>query len=273
MTGQPNEGPGLGPGGGNHNPSFGGSGGSYASLGAGSTGPLYGNVGVLSLIGGSGGGGHYIGSYSGGGGGGAFLLAAGDTLTIGGAVSANGGATTHEYQGSGSGGGVRLIADKLFGAGALTAKGGTYGPAGSGGGNGRIRVEVNQSDWAFTSSPAFTCGSPGTDPQIWLPADKPRVNMVSLGGIAIPADPRAGFTWPTGDVYLGSCTGVKTLVIQAENVPLTWHVRVRVAPINGSTATTVDATYVSGDETLSTWQADLSLGQYHTAIQVRASLN
>ena len=204
---------------------------------------------------------------TGGGGGGAILIGAAGALTLSGTIRANGGWAGY-YWGAGcggSGGAIRVIADAVWGTGALRASGDT-------GGNGRIRVETNQSDWAFASTPAFTYDAPGTDPQIWLPADKPRVRIVSLGGVPVPADPRAGATWAGVDAYLADSGGSKTLVIQAEHVPLTWNVRARLAPMTGP-ATVVNATYVSGDETLSTWQADLALGLSYTAIQVRASVD
>ena len=259
-TSQPAQqgGAGLGPGGGMAS----GACGSYGSSGGAGSGPTYGNAGVVPLLGGSGGAAYLnTNAAAGGGGGGGFLLAAGDTIALGGTVRACGFAGV---VGAGSGGGIRLIADNLLGGGTLLATGGA---------SGRIRVEVNQGDWAFISSPVFAYGPPGAVPQIWPPADGPRVRIVSLGGLAVPGDPRAGVTFPTTDVYLGGSGGAYSLVIQADNVPLTWHVKARATPINGSPATLVDASYVSGDATLSTWQADLTLGQYYTAIQVRASLN
>jgi hypothetical protein len=234
----------------------------------------YGNAGLSPILGGSG-----VASdsdWSGGGGGGAILIAAGDTLTLTGSVAATGGSGGNWYSGiyggGASGGGIRLVADKAFGSGSLLANGGS-GWGYPSGGPGRVRLEVNVSDFALTSDPWYTYAPAGTDPDIWLPAGKPRVKVVSLGGLPAPADPKAGITYDTIDFYLAPCTVPRTIVIQADNVPLTWKVGVRVCPTNCTASTWVDATYVSGDESSSIWQADLTLSEWYTVIQVRASEN
>ncbi len=247
---------GFGPGGGLVTWFNGAGAGSYGTTGT-YGGPTYGNPRVLPLIGGSGSGGYA--QYAGAGGGGAILIAASTTITINGAIYARG----FHYGGySGAGGGIRLIADNVTGTtGILRA-------TGSNGGHGRIRIEANAETLSDPGAPAYTVGYPGATATIWPPADAPTVQPLTLGAGSVPSDPRGSFDFPFADVTVAD-PNAQTLVIEARNVPLNWIVKVRVVPRVGQDFT-VNATYVSGDVTLSTWNASLTLPNGFAAIYVRA---
>lgn len=239
--------PGLGPGGGSSSGT-----GSYS----------YGNPGVMPLIGGSG-----SGSYSstaGGAGGGVILVASGGVFTLSGTIGADGG-DTGSWSQKGSGGGIRIIADVFNGSGNMYARGASSSYAG------RIRVEANTTEFLWRSDPVFAFARPGADAVIWPGADAPKVKLISLGGQAIPDEPRADLTWQNTDLYFDA-PGTQALIIQADNVPLNWKVKARVAPMSsGSSATWANAVFVSGDATNSTWSANISMPDRYSIIQVRAS--
>lgn len=137
-------GPGAGGGGerGGHSASAGGGG--YGRPGGGADsnfkGKSYGSPLLIPLMGGSGGGGDAGTPGNGGGGGGGAILIASNTRIIinsgGGRVVANGGSWQGSSHNAGSGGAVRLLAPRVEGQGTVRAIGG-----GSGGGDGRIRVD------------------------------------------------------------------------------------------------------------------------------------
>lgn len=255
-TSQPSGSGGFGPGGGGL-----GSEGSYATIGGGGGGPVYGNAEVLPLIGGSGGASTSSGSRSGGAGGGDILIGAGGNVAVNGSIHASGGSSSSA--GDGAGGAVRIVADTINGNGWIYASPGYYGS-----GDGRVRIEANSSPFEFGSTPAYSFATVGTDAQIW-PDNPPRVKAVSLGGQPVPTEPRVDLTFPNTDLTFTS-PGNQTLVIDTENVPLSWHVRARLIPASGQPSV-IDAVHVSGDEAQSTWQATISLGMYFSVIQVLAS--
>ncbi len=254
---------GFGPGGGLFMSGCWGSGGSYASAGGGTAGATYGNERALPLIGGSGGAGYCSQTSGGGAGGGGILIACAKTITLTGYIYAIGGVGSG---GGGSGGAIRLVAETVSGGGWLRA----YGNSGSGnGGNGRIRVEANTISLSDPGSPGFTQDVVGTTATLWPAATAPVARAISFGPSPVSADPTARFDFPWADVMI-SDEAEQTLVIECRNVPLDWDVKVRVTPKSG-TAFMVDAAYVSGDESLSTWQAAFALPNGFSAIQVRAS--
>lgn len=260
---------GFGPGGGRFDDNT-GDGGSYGGPAGYSTVNLYGNAQTLPLIGGSGGGGS-IGSYSGGGGagGGAIVIAARDTVTLNGSVTSNGGRNTNYDNGGGSGGAVRIIADSFRGttAGSINALGGTaqYRV----GGVGRIRIEANNRTYVGASNPAASIAVPATPPTIWPKETHPSLKVLSIGGVTAPADPRSNIDYPQQDLLLAS-TSAMTIRLEARNVPANWLIKVRIVPRTGA-ETTVNATKVSGDTTLSYWEASISLANGLSFIQARAS--
>lgn len=257
----------------------------YASPGAG-VGSVYGNAKIVPLLGGSGGAGYMrvagVAQQGGGGGagGGAILIAATGTIAIAGSgiIRANGGngtgdATSHAGGSGGSGGAIRLIAHQLNGpASSVTANGGSGAGNGDGssgaGGAGRIRFEYNSGTDIPFSSPPASHAIVGAAAQIWPSATHPTVRIVSIGGAACPADPRANMGLPA-DVSLSQPFPVP-VIIEAANVPLDWNVRLRTVPIRGQDILS-DATLVSGDATLSTWQVQVQLTNGFSIMQARAS--
>jgi hypothetical protein len=252
---------GLGPGGGGHTATASGSGG-YAFPGAGTLpGGAYGNPRIVPLIGGSGGGGSSSQSFGGGGGGGggAILLACAGTASLSGTVNANGGngytSVYAWYSPAGSGGGIRIIANEVTGAAsALSVLGGTGNASGS---VGRIRIEANAITLTGSSSPDYTWLKPldNDTAVLWLPDNAPRIRVVTVGTESVPVDPGNRFN-PPGDVVMVT-TDPQPVMMEANNVPTTWLVKLRVTQRNGASST-IDAALVSGDELSSTWQATLT---------------
>jgi hypothetical protein len=279
---------GFGPGGGNAGTSgrVSGGGGGYAETGGpgasgGAAGGIpYGNIGVFPLIGGAGGGGARSDSSQvggGGGGGGAILIATSGDILLSGTVRANGGTGGNSSSGGaarggggGSGGGMRLIAQSISGNGLLLALGGAGGPAwvpGGTGSNGRIRLEAYEVNLTNPSSPVYSGGMPAKNPRIFRDAETPTVRAVVLGGEDVPHDTRPQFALPS-DVHLEE-GGPTVLLIEAENMPPSGTMVVRMVRTNGVTET-VPATFVSGNAAFSTWEAVLELTQGFSGIQIRA---
>lgn len=274
---------GFGPGGGTLGADSGnGTSGSHAYLptvppGGGAAGPAYGNGGVFPLIGGSGGAGSadWSEGNGGGGGGGAILIASISNVQLGGAVRADGGSdgAHHNYGGGGSGGAIRIVADAVTGGGQVTALGG-YGY--HYGAPGRIRVEANLITLSDLGNPAYTIGVPGGSPRIWPETDTPTVEVISMGGVPIPADPRAAFTFPGTDVSFQTAATYE-LVVRARNVPLGAGTAIRARAVDRSEPGAppfndfVNAAFDSGDDTESIWKAQVPLNNGYAAIQVRAT--
>ncbi len=248
----------LGPGGSSNG------GGSYGSLGEYAAGPVYGNKMVCPLIGGSGG--------SNPAGGGAILVAAAGSIRLlgTGIINANGGPGSNSWDSGGSGGAIRLISDTVEQTSpiGLTAVGGRKN-----GGAGRVRVETNQIiPDVVPGTPAATMALAGTTAKIWPEDTAPKIKSVSLGGVGVPSDPRSEMIVPIyADVYFAGAA-TQNLVIQAENVPLTWKVRARLAPKSG-VPQYIDATHTGGDLASSTWEVQIPLATSFSAIQVRASVD
>jgi len=257
---------GLGPGGGSENCH----GGSYATPGAGGSGPTYGNPAIIPLIGGSGGA---TGGYDrdGGGGGGAILVACGTTLTVNGTVAACGGTdVATSWGGGGSGGAIRLVADSFAGQTsarlAATGGGGVYR-----GGLGRIRIEVNTNAFDGLATPDASTTIPADPPAIWPGDGAPSIKVTHVGGVAVPSDPRASFSFPNQDVSLTTGTPQQFAVrLAATNVPVDWAVSVRLMPRYGDDVVAA-ATLVSGDGQSSVWEAQVTVPTGFSAIQARAT--
>jgi len=233
---------------------------------------VYGNPAVLPLIGGSGGSicTRWGPNAGGGAGGGAILIACPRTITLspsGAYIRARGG-SSEGYQGryGGSGGAIRLIADAVQGPGSLDAW-----TNGWGGAWGRIRIEANSVSLTDPGAPRYTLGSPGATAVLW-PSDlgnAPSARIISVGGQPAPTDPRASLDFPGADVTVPS-GGAQLAVIETRNVPLDWSVVVKVVPKQGYDDL-IRAAYISGDDTLATWNATLPLSSGFTVVQVRAS--
>lgn len=243
---------GSGPGGGAYGLGAAASRASYATIGVGSSSPIYGNSRILPLIGGSGGGGS-TDSYNGGAGGGAILIIAGRKLTVTGGIYARGGSNA-SASGDGSGGAIRVIADTLAGNGAMSA----YGGQGNGG-NGRIRLEANVLSYASQTDPAYSLLLPlGIEGVVtWPPAPEPTVRIATVNSQAVTADPRMNPSALVGGDITISATAAVPITLAAANVPTTSTVTVRVV-LGGGNAYTVPATFQSGNLASSTWTATLT---------------
>ena len=285
---------GMGPGGASYgaNNDHAGSGGSHGGAGTtalttwgasapGSAGVTYGNPGLFPLIGGSGGAGSANGSLGkgGGSGGGAILIATPGQIFLNGGISANGGSATNvgggnRPSGAGAGGGIRLIADSISGTGNLQAIGGAAFSGGvnttsGAGGVGRIRVETNTNELVDLGNPAYSQGLPGTVPRIFRDPLTPQIRSVSLAGNPVPDDPRGKLTFPNSDLVIPD-PGVKTLAIEAENVPVDGLVEIRVIRRTGQDAKIL-ADFVSGTLENSLWSANIPVDAGFSTVQVRAA--
>lgn len=273
---------GHGPGGGGYTTASGnvhGAGGSYGTAGSALTdalrGKRYGNASIIPLIGGSAGAGgiHYSSNSTvgGGGGGGAILIAASSLISQNGTVSANGGNGSGDsswtYGGGGSGGAIRLVSDTIHGGGALRANQGTSNA--NWGGFGRIRVEANDASGLVDPGvPPIVFGFPGDPVVVIPPPESPKLTIIDIAGQPTPADPLAALEFPVADVSLANPFPV-TVQIEARNMPLDWVVTLRLIPKLGADSR-LPATYVSGDETLSFWEADVQFFHGFSALQVHA---
>jgi hypothetical protein len=257
---------GFGPGGGNYAPASGAaSGGSFASVAAGSSGPTYGNAQCIPLLGGSGGSGkrpNQNTSVAGGAGGGAILIAAKGTITINGSILADAPSTSSGF-GGGSGGAIRLVGNVVNVSGSLNASGQ------SGGGDGRIRIEAKTTNITGNVVPAPSIVTAVQTPQIWPYTTRPKVEIYQIGTELVPADPRAALLQP--DVPLAS-GGDKAITVRAFNVPTdgTWVVKVRMAPRNGKESYGT-CTFVSGNQGISLWQCTLNFDSGPVALIARAN--
>ena len=262
-------GAGFGPGGG----AIEAKGGNYGTSPAGEP-PAYGNPSLIPLIGGSGGSG--AGGVGGGGGGGALLIACTQTITLNGGISAAGGAGAAYYYGdttgAGSGGGVRLVCSTLAGTGSCQALAGIGGAKASPG-LGRIRLErvVNSNTLQVVPDPSIVPLTEGATALLWPPAGAPEVRVVSIGGVAAPADPRASFGTEGADVALPQ-TATTEVVVETTNVEEASQVQVRVTPRHSTNYTAVNATVdsvVSTDPLVIRWVASVPVGTGFSAVQVK----
>ncbi len=216
----------------------------------------YSNSQIIPLVGGSGGNGgedSRSGFSGGGGGGGAILIASAETVTISGIVSTTGGGAHQWIDGDGAAGAIRIICDTFSGSPTLTAT--------------RKRIEANNVD--MITAPA-SIALPSDPPKIWLADTDPKLTVVSVDGNPLPTDPRAQLELTATDGVVNGDLAEHEIILQGENIPVCATVDVRGAYVggNGFNAT---ATFQSGDETLSTWVATVSLDKARVlAIQARA---
>lgn len=237
--------------------------GSYATVGL-NGGPIYGNVRILPLIGGSGGAGgswiyngHYT-YYTGGGGGGAILLVVNGSLILNGIIAARGGAAFNYggwYCGTGSGGAVRLVADAFGGevSGAVSVEARDSSAA-----KGRIRLEANSVTGDVRFYPQTDVVAPDDPVLIWPPDAAPSVKVLSIGELDTPDDPRANLEVGQSDVVV-EYSETASIVLQTQNVDtVNGTVQVRVLRKSGN-AFFVDAVFDSGNQLIGTWVAETTL--------------
>ncbi|MDE3067932.1 MAG: carboxypeptidase regulatory-like domain-containing protein [Verrucomicrobiota bacterium] len=139
-------------------------------------------------------------------GGGAVQVTVGGTLSLSGAITANGGDATEFAAGGGAGGSVYLTVGTLVGAGSISANGGAGGEdLGGGGGGGRIAIYFNTNN--FTGSltayggAGYVAGGAGTIylAQNWNNAFPRPVGLVILdnGGLSGTNTPFSRFEGPS----------------------------------------------------------------------------
>ena len=270
-SGSPGSG-GLGPGGGRFLYGVNSGAAGYGTIGGGGYGgPEYGNVAIIPLIGGSGGSGyHHTNNTGGGGGGGALLIVCNNTITVNGTIVSNGGLSSAW---GGSGGAIRLVANSILGtvAGRFTCNGSLNGSVG------RIRLEANTLNFRGIASPVASLKAPldVSDPVIWPPSSAPIVTILTIGGLSVPSDPRAGMVSPPADVNLAT-TGAAVVTLQVQNAPTNSTVLVRLIPRQGTSnaSTEFPATFTGGNSTLWTCTAaGVTVGTAgFTALQARVIL-
>jgi len=244
---------------------------------AGVSAAAYGNPSLVPLVGGSGGAGdpeYNSDRRGGGGGGGAILIATSSSLALTGEVRVNGGLGKdygNENTGGGSGGGIRIVCNAISGTGKLTAIG---GGAWSTGGVGRIRVERASATGSqiISPDPSVVPLTDGSTALLWPPTGSPKVEIVSIGGSAAPADPRASFGAQGADVTLPQGT-TTPVVIRTEFVEDTSQVQVRITPRSNANFTTVNATLDASatglpEDTLQ-WIANVPTNVGYSALQVK----
>jgi plastocyanin len=219
----------------------------------------YGNPQILPLIGGSGAGQAFNRAYSGGAGGGAILIAAQSNIQLAGSITAIGGADGNTA--GGSGGAIKLIANQVAGSGNLNS-----------GTQGRLRIETNSLAATIVANPVTIAVPPGTTPTLFQSLSSPTVKIVSVDGVASPADPTAPLV-SAADIAIQKNTPV-TIVLRTENFATAGAVvAVRIANKFGS-ATTLNATLQSGGTTaLSTWTLSTTLSPGFVTLQARATQN
>ena len=246
---------------------FGPGGGTYPSGSAGYSatagGIVYGNARILPLVGGSGGGGVSTYGQGGGAGGGAILIAAAGSITVSGTVTATGGSWAYDgggnYSGSGSGGGIRFIADAVATNASSAVLGANGGPGTAS--VGRIRIEantINLSQGSISPNASVMLGIENNEAVLWPLSTSPSVQVTTLAGLPVPADPSADFI-PPGDLLVIATDSVDVEIV-AKNVPTDlarrWNVKLRVVLRSGVQYLRA-ASYDSGDSTQSLWTTKL----------------
>lgn len=242
-------------------------------------GAAYGNDFLLPLVGGSGGagginpGGAGVSGSGGGAGGGALLIASSVVIRVSGSITANGGSAGEPSSAAGSGGGgsggaIRLIAPIVSSShpsASLLARGGLPFGNGTGvGSKGRIRLEAFQHQFTARIDPPPTIASPGP---VFTPASAPAVRIVSIDGVAVPANPTASFIVP--DVTLDDAATV-TIQLAGSKVPVGTIVHLTLTPETGPTQI-VDSTPLAGTFESSTATASVTIPHGFSRFSVQAS--
>ncbi len=228
---------------------------SYASGGQGCyqsqkalTGTTYGSATLTPLLGGSGGGGSGTGidqySASGGAGGGAIRIISSTSIAITGSILARGGnnasgnSDAYSDSGAGSGGAIALVAPSVSGGGTIDVSGGlqtdtsVHVPANScGGGMGRYLISSNANSFSGALNGVGYSGHLALPPSAAATA---MVNVTSINGVAVPANPGGSIAFP--DVTFSSA-GAVTVAIAASNVPVGTIVTLTLIPEIGNIVT------------------------------------
>lgn len=250
----------------------------------GAGGPRYGLPTLLPLIGGSGGGGEVGNSgpgRGGGGGGGALLLASSGTINFvddGGVnvrVAAGGGngGVFFAGAGGGSGGAVRLVANAITGNFRVYAGGGPSDFRGGMGGGGYVRIEAfDLASLTITptsgTSPRITTATPG----VVVPPSLPSIRIVSVAGIAPPAQPNGSLQGGPDVILPADQSNPVSVALAASNIPLGTTLQVTVTPETGERAS-VQSTALAGTLASSTATASVSLPDGISVIQASGTID
>lgn len=212
----------------------------------------YGNDYLLPLLGGSGGSGDPDANCGGGGGGGAILIASSTEINFGGSgrIFADGGSGCSTGAGSGSGGAIRLIAPNVVALSRsvdLRVSGGHTDAS-----PGRVRIEAFQNNFAGDAFPGYTFSAPGP---IRLPVESRPVQVVSIDGVPVPANPGGGFN--PADLAINE-GGESEIQIEGRGVPVGTVVKVTVIS-DTVDPVIVNSTPLSGSLELSTATASVTI--------------
>jgi hypothetical protein len=240
------------------------------------------------LLGGSGGGGgrsadgaSSASGGGGGGGGGALLIAANGTIDIqgGGFIWADGGAggnraSNSATSGAGaSGGAIRLLANRIQGAGQVFARGANPGNCCDGlsanaGTPGRIRMEAIFNTFAANNTDPIAVRAPAPGPLV--NPITPTVRITGIDGAATPADP-IGFRNSVDMIV--AAPGIIQVDLATTDVPAGTDVEVTVKPKVGAAPISQNVTLSSGSCTAGACVAassfDLAAGAY--IVEARAT--
>jgi hypothetical protein len=229
----------------------------------GAGGAAYGNDFLLPLMGGSGGAGDPDTNCGGGAGGGAILIASSTRINFGsvGNIQAYGGTSGCGGAGNGSGGEIRLVAPTIVSTSSsaqLNVSGFTSSQA-----PGRIRLEAFQNSFTGSTFPGHSFSAPGP---IRLPVEARPVQIVSIDGVPVPANPGGGFNPADLSINQG---GTSVVQIEGRGVPLGTVVKVTV--ISDTVAPVVaNSTPLSGSLALSTATANVAIPSGFSQIIVQA---
>jgi hypothetical protein len=232
----------------------------------GSSGPKFGTVTILPLIGGSGGGGGGATSNNrggaGGGGGGAILIASSGTITINGSILARGGSGFGATApgGGAAGGAVRIIANTIAGTGAINVSGGNgacFGSCAGFGGQGYVRLEAYDTN-SFTGSTTPANIASLSFPHPITPPNSPSLRIASVGGISAAVSSKGSLQSVPDVIVPGSQTNPVIVALEGANIPVGTVIQVVLIPSRGA-RTTTQSSGLAGSETASTASASVTL--------------
>jgi hypothetical protein len=126
---------------------------------------------------------------------------------------------------------------------------------------GRIRIEantINLSQGSISPNASVMLGIENNEAVLWPLSTSPSVQVTTLAGLPVPADPSADFI-PPGDLLVIATDSVDVEIV-AKNVPTDlarrWNVKLRVVLRSGVQYLRA-ASYDSGDSTQSLWTTKL----------------
>ncbi len=115
--------------------------------------------------------------------------------------------------------------------------------------------------------PETVAVAPGAAPVIWPPSNAPKVRIVKVAAANVPDEPTAPLE-TSADIGIQNSDPVEILA-ETTNFPIEGQVRIRVAPKVGN-ASSLTATYVSGNNARATWKATHTFGSGFATLQARA---